>query len=221
MFITRPAHIDRPPRTPTGAKSRDGAPYSTPPQLRRGPDLAPRSAAENVGMIVRVRHRVWVWVAAGFVALVSIVAVVGATARPEPRAALLLGLQRPAVATSAIAPTPPRQVRAQHGHAGLTLAGRAYAMSISPNVATAHNRLSLAVTAGGQAVAGATVTVAFSMPAMDMWRAFSVTLTHTAGGPYVTTMPFVGMPGEWRLDVRVALPGHRPAAFAVTDALGS
>ena len=172
-------------------------------------------------MTVRVRRHVWVWVAAGFVALVSIVAVVGATARPERRAALFLRLQRPAVATSASAPTPPRQMRAQHGHAGLTLAGRAYVMKISPNLASAHNRLSLAVTAGGQPVAGATVTVAFSMPAMDMWRAFSVTLIQTAGGPYVTTMPFVGMPGEWRLDVRVGLPGERPATFAVTDALGS
>jgi hypothetical protein len=169
----------------------------------------------------RISHRLWVWVAAAIVAAISAVAVVGATASSDHRTELFSQLQRPAVSTSAPAPAAAPQMRVRHGHATLTLAGRAYSMDLSPNLASARNRLALAVTAGGRPVAGARVTVVFSMPAMNMWRAFSVTLTPTARGPYVATMPFVGMPGEWRLDVRVALPGHAPATFAAADVLGS
>jgi hypothetical protein len=172
-------------------------------------------------MTVRLRRHVWAWVAGAFVTLLSIVAVVGATASPQRSAALLHQLQRPALASSVTAPTAPAPVRTQHGHAGLVLGGRNYAIVLSPNLATARDRLALTVSAGGRPVAGATVTVAFSMPAMNMWRAFSVTLTQTAAGPYVATMPFVGMAGEWRLDIRVAVAGYPPTAFAVADALGS
>jgi YtkA-like protein len=169
----------------------------------------------------RASHRLWVWLAAAILSVIGVVAVLGATASPDPRATLFSQLHRPAVAAPASAPTAAPQIRARHGHAILTLAGRAYIMDVSPNLASARDRLALAVTAGGRPIAGATVTVAFSMPAMNMWRAFSVRLTPTARGAYVGTLPFVGMPGQWRLDVRVALPGHAPVAFAAADVLGS
>jgi YtkA-like len=171
----------------------------------------------------RVRHRVWVWVAAGFVALISGGAVLGASASPDRRAALLSQLQHPARVSAAQASASVPQIRAHHGRARLTLAGRAYLMHLSPNLASARNRLALTVTANGRPLVGATVTAVFSMPAMNMWHAFSLSLTPTAGHAYAyaSMMPFVGMPGEWRLDVRVALPGRHPAVFAVADVLGS
>jgi hypothetical protein len=185
-----------------------------------GADIPRCAAAENIWVTARISHRLWLWVAAAIVAAISAVAVVGATASPDRRAALSSQLQRPAVSTPTSAHAAAPQIRARHGHATLTLAGRAYTVDLSPNRASARNRLALAVTAGGRPVAGATVTVAFSMPSMNMWRAFSVTLTPTVRGPYVATMPFVGMSGGWRLDVQVGLAGHAPTAFAVADVLG-
>jgi hypothetical protein len=166
----------------------------------------------------QVSRRLWVWVAAGIVFAIS-AGVVAAGASPDRRAALMAQLERPASPATALGTT--TSVAARHGHAVVTLDRRVYAVSVAPNRASARNQLALTVTQRGLPVPGATVSVAFSMPAMNMWRAFSVNLGHSASGRYATTLPFVGMPGVWRLDVRVALPGHVAAAFAVADVLGS
>ncbi len=88
-----------------------------------------------------------------------------------------------------------------------------FAPHLSPNRASAPNRLTL------QLPPGARVTVSFSMPSMDMWNGFTTTLTETAHGTYTANVPVLGMPGSWRMQFRVAPRGGAPYTVNVDDRL--
>ena len=94
-----------------------------------------------------------------------------------------------------------------------------YNLALAPNRASMANRLVLTLSAGGHPLSAATVTVTFSMPAMDMFNAFSLVAHPLTPGIFVATVPLVGMAGAWRLDIRVSRPGRPAIVFAVADRL--
>jgi hypothetical protein len=117
-------------------------------------------------------------------------------------------------------PAAPALTPVVHGQAHVVAGGESYEVRLSPNRASGPNRLTVSAVAAAGAAAPTAVTVALSMPAMAMWRAFSLVLRPVGPGRYAAVIPFVGMPGVWRLDFRVATSG-RATTFAVSDLLGS
>lgn len=126
------------------------------------------------------------------------------------RAALLSQLQRPATAW-AVAPAPaPFQRRLRAGPASIDL-------RIAPNRASVRNAISIVLGGTGRALA----SISFSMPTMNMWDAFELGLARDTAGSYSALMPAVGMPGLWRLRVRLARPGAAPVVVTVDDRLAA
>jgi hypothetical protein len=162
-----------------------------------------------------VNRKRWILLVTCLIAAVGAVAVIGGLAGAPSRDALLSALQRPAA--PAITPAP-AVTPVVHGQARVVLGGETYAVRLSPNRASGPNQLT--VSTAPSPTPAAAVTVALSMPAMDMWRAYTLVLHSVAPGRYTGVIPFVGMPGTWRLDFRAARGGHA-TAFAVADLLGS
>jgi hypothetical protein len=153
---------------------------------------------------------------AGGIALVPALAIGGlaATASSQTRGSLLRQLERPA---AVVRPAPAVDARA--GRAAITAGGLRAVVHMTPNHAAAHDRLSVVVSAGGRPVAGARVSVTFSMPAMDMWSGLTTQLPASAPGTYSATEPILGMPGVWQLRVTIGAPGRPATSFLVNDRL--
>lgn len=173
-------------------------------------------------------RRVRIWLAAGVAAALATLAVAAVTFQSAGRAALMAGLQRRALTAPAVRAVPvpaaapaAEAVPAAQGRAVLVLGRARYALALSPNRASVPNRLTLTASAGARPLAARSITISFSMPAMRMFNAFTVTLHRAGPGVYAATMPFVGMSGQWRLDVTVDRSAQPPAAFAVTDRFGA
>jgi YtkA-like len=88
--------------------------------------------------------------------------------------------------------------------------------SLSPNLATRPEQLRVNVMRGGRPVGGARIRVVFSMPAMNMWRAFTSSLIPGARGLYVRQEPVLGMAGLWQL--RFDVTGRAGRFSAVINA---
>jgi hypothetical protein len=147
-------------------------------------------------------------------AVIAAIGVLAATASPRSRQSLLRALERPAspVTTSVAAGRMSASVQGRPYRAGLRL---------TPNRASARNRLSLLLSSNGRAVRGASVTVSFSMPAMNMWQAFTVRLKPSHTGTYTASVPVVGMAGLWQLRVDVGVPHTARATLIVDDRMRS
>lgn len=137
-----------------------------------------------------------------------------ATANTPSRRALMHELQRPALA----APVPAagglvamRRVRS----------GYSVALQLSPNRAAHPNRLLVRLAGPRRPSAQAKVAMSFSMPSMDMWGAYTVTLKPLGHGRYVAMVPVLGMAGDWRLSTTVTAPGTRAARMSVTDPMSA
>jgi hypothetical protein len=152
-----------------------------------------------------------IWLVTCLIAAAGAVVVIGAVAGAPSRGAVLSMLQRPAA---------PALTPVVHGRAHVVAGGESYEVRLSPNRASGPNRLTVSTAGPALARTPPAVTVALSMPAMAMWRAFSLVLRPVGPGRYAAVIPFVGMPGVWRLDFRVARSG-RATTFAVSDLLGS
>ena len=171
---------------------------------------APRPTLHSVAATPH-RH-VWLWVAATVAAMAGTVLALAAMTGAPSRSAVVAMLQRPAApAAAAVTPAP-------GGHARVTAGGMTYTVRLVPNRASVRNRLEIT---SARPLAKATITVAFSMPAMGMWHAFSLVLHPIGPGRFAAVMPYVGMAGAWRLDARVAGAQTRVSAFAISDTLGS
>ena len=149
--------------------------------------------------------------ALGLVAVVLGVAVVLAESTGPNRAAVLSALQRPAPAAPARATT----------RFALHEAGYRVTVELSPNIASTPNRLSVAVTRNGRPVDLARVRVTYSMPAMNMWNAFSSSFGSDRTGSYVATEPVLGMAGLWQLRFTVLEHGGRRLTAVIDDRLHS
>ena len=152
----------------------------------------------------------------GGIALVPALAIGGlaATASSQTRGSVLRQLERPA---AVVRPAPAVDARA--GKAAITAGGLRFVVRMTPNHAAVHDRLSVAVSAGGRPVAGARVSVSFSMPAMDMWSGLTTQLPASGPGTYSATEPILGMPGVWQLRVTIGAPGQPTTSFLVNDRL--
>jgi hypothetical protein len=170
-------------------------------------------------MAAAVHRRAWLWTAAVAAAVIvgGVLLTAAVTGAPS-RGAVFTMLQRPAVVKAA---SPAAAVSATHGAAAVEIGAVRYAVRLAPNRASVPNRLTISAGAARRPLVGAQVTVTFSMPAMGMWHVFSLVLHPAGPGRYAAVMPFVGMPGAWRLDARVTRPGLRASAFAIADALQS
>jgi hypothetical protein len=68
-------------------------------------------------------------------------------------------------------------------------------------------------------VAGAQVSVSFSMPAMDMWSGLTTQIPASGPGTYSATEPILGMPGVWQLRVTINARGRPATSLLVNDRL--
>lgn len=175
-------------------------------------------APDTAGMAAAVNRRLWLWTGAVATAVIfGSALLIAATTGAPSRGAVFAMLERPAVK----APPSVAAVPATHGAAVVEIGAVRYAVRLTPNRASVANRLTITATAARRPLVGVTMTVTFSMPAMRMWHVFSLVLRPTGTGRYAAVMPFVGMPGAWRLDARVTGPRLRASAFAIADALAS
>lgn len=161
--------------------------------VRTRPD-AHISVADDTDAVGISHHSQRLWVLSAVTAVLGLIAV----------AALLAA--RPSLA----APPPATVVPA---------AIVTHSVALAPGRAGAVNRLTLRLSSAGRPLSAASVTVAFSMPAMDMFDAFTVAAHAVSPGTYLASVPVVGMAGAWRLDVRVGRPGRAPDTFAVVAQL--
>ena len=99
------------------------------------------------------------------------------------------------------------------------LTNGAYRVSlrITPNRASAHDTIALRLARHDRPVDGATVTVTYSMPAMNMWDAFTGSLPQTGGGAYRAREPVFGMAGAWQLRFRIVPNDGAPFTVRVAD----
>lgn len=92
-------------------------------------------------------------------------------------------------------------------------------LQVTPNHASARNRVSVSLSEHGRPLTGAAVSVTFGMPAMGMTDAYASSLPARGGSTYATTEPVLGMPGVWVLRVHV-VPAHgAPVDLAAGDLL--
>lgn len=161
------------------------------------------------------RQRKTIGIGAG-IALVPALAIggVAATASSQTRGSLLRQLERPAAVVR-----PAAAVDAEGGRAALSAGGLRFLVRMTPNHASVHDRLTIGVFAGGRPVAGARVTVSFSMPAMNMWSGLTTQVPATGPGTYSAAEPILGMPGVWQLRVTITAPGRPATSLLVNDRL--
>jgi hypothetical protein len=165
-----------------------------------------------MGIRIRTSTRVLVAVP---VALVAIVAgALAATAATPSRQGLMAALQRPAAQVAPQSTIAAYTTTASAGRYRLQL-------RIGPNRATVANALSIRVTEAGRPVSGARVTVAFSMPAMNMWQGFTSRPAAAGAGVYRATVPIIGMSGRWRLRVSVERASAAPVSVSFSDRMGA
>jgi hypothetical protein len=147
------------------------------------------------------------------VAALGAAAAIGALAAasaPTSRRALLAGLQVPA------RPASPGFYTARHPAHGVLVA-----VALGPNRAAVPNVISARIDERGRPLIGARVTVSFSMPSMDMWRAYTKSLSADGGGRYTASIPVLGMTGRWQLRIDVAPPRGRAFRVDVSDRLSA
>jgi hypothetical protein len=151
---------------------------------------------------------------AGLVSALLAVGLLGVTTGTQSAQTLQTQLRQGARVPAAAGHAAPLQAVAQHGAYRL-------AVTVAPNRASARNAIGLTLTDHGRPVQGALVTIAFSMPSMDMWNAFTLRLAARGDGRYVASEPVVGMPGAWQMRVRASRPGGPAATFTVADRVAS
>lgn len=155
-------------------------------------------------------HRVKLVIAGCVLAAVLGAGALAATASPPSRQTLMSQLHRAA--------------RISRGSGaslfGGTRNGYRVTVLITPDRVTAPDYLSVRVTRHGRVIRGAHVGIAFSMPSMNMWNAYSAPLAAT-GGRYGATVPVLGMTGDWQLRVLVAPSGARRFAVVMPDRMTS
>jgi YtkA-like len=155
-------------------------------------------------------HRVKLVIAGCALAAVLGVGALAATASPSSRQTLMSQLHRAARVSRGSGTT----------LAGVTRDGYRVTVLVTPDRVTAPDYLSVRVTRHGRVVRGAHVGIAFSMPSMNMWNAYSASLVAT-GARYSATVPVLGMTGDWQLRVRVHPPGTRGFAVVMPDRMTS
>jgi hypothetical protein len=148
------------------------------------------------------------WFGAIVLAALFGVGVVAITATTTTRQGLLAGLERPArVSGSAGNADPFRAVVSAHGYEVV--------LTRELNRASAASPVAVRVSRRGRAIAGAQVSITYSMPSMGMWAAYTSRLSPDARvrGRYRAREAVLGMPGAWRL--RITVKPQRGAAFSV------
>ena len=155
-------------------------------------------------------HRLKLVIAGCALAAVLAVGALAATASSPSRQTLMSQLHRAA--------------RVSRG-SGVTLAGGTrdgyrVTVLVTPDRVASPDYLLVRVTRNGRPLEGARVAIAFSMPSMNMWNAYSASLAAT-GGRYGATVPVLGMTGNWQLRVRVHPPGARGFAVVMPDRMTS
>lgn len=144
-----------------------------------------------------------------FVVLLAL-AVLAATAATQTRGSVLKQLQTPALQVHQSAGPGPVA-------ASLTTASCRAQLGITPNRASVRDRVVLTLLENGHPLSGARVTVAYSMPSMNMPNVFVGSLPQTADGRYGAIEPEFGMPGTWQLRFQVAPPHSAPCTLAIND----
>ncbi len=87
-------------------------------------------------------------------------------------------------------------------------------------MATRPQVVHLALSRGGEPVAGAHVTLSYSMPSMHMPSVLTRTLTAVSAGGYRSApAPALEMPGDWLLSFRIQPAHGRSLAVALADRL--
>ncbi len=169
-------------------------------------------------MALRLTRPKRLWAAAGLLAVLALIGVLAATAGVSQRGALLKQLQTPA-ASAAPANTVSATATAGPGPVHVAITGLPYMARLAdtPNRASTRDRLTLSLSDHGRPLAGAAVTVTYSMPSMNMTDGFAGRLTETAPGTYTAVQPVFGMPGTWQLRFRVAPRGGTAANVVVND----
>jgi hypothetical protein len=162
----------------------------------------------------RISHPLGASLALALLVVLLSIGGLAATASQPSRSSLLSSLRRPA--TFAAASVGPGRV------ATVTVAGPyRLAVRLTPNRAGLRNRVSFRVTQGGRPLAGAHLTVVYSMPAMNMWQALSTPLAPTRAGTYRADVPALGMPGLWQLKLHLATAGARSVDLTIDDQMRS
>jgi YtkA-like len=163
------------------------------------------------------RRGLWAGLA---IAVLSGVAALAATATSPTRHQLLGELQRaaqPARTATAFRPARTATAFSTRGR----VAGVALTLALTPNRDHGPNQVWVRISRGGRPLTGARVTVAFSMPSMNMWNVYRASLAPAGAGRYLATVPVLGMAGRWRLGVGVVPSRGRSVRLAVTDRLGA
>lgn len=178
-------------------------------------------------MTLTARNPKVLWSAAAISLLLLAIAVLATTAGVSQRSAVYSQLQRPASYAAPAAPAAPpapaaataaTAVTIGPGAVGTTVQVAPYGVGLrlTPNVASRPNELTLVLRRGGTPVSGARVSVAYSMPSMNMSDVYSSRLSQTAAGTYGASQPVFGMPGTWQLRFTVA-PQHGAQFTVVTN----
>src|SRR5437588_5003596 len=142
-------------------------------------------------------------VIAALVVCMGVAGVLAATANVQQRGSVLAQLERPArqvalpasLPAASIGPGPAR-VRIRQGPYVLSLV-------LTPNRAAIRNHVTIALTENGRGLSRARVNVSFSMPSMNMWQAFTSSLSQSGPGRYTSYEPVLGMAGVWRLRFQI------------------
>jgi hypothetical protein len=81
--------------------------------------------------------------------------------------------------------------------------------------------VSVRLTRHGRSLTGARVKVSFSMPSMNMWKAYTTVLKPAGIGRYESTVPVLGMAGHWQLRVKVSPRASSAFSVTITDRMGA
>jgi hypothetical protein len=155
------------------------------------------------------RVRVWAAVA---VLPVAGVGALAATASTTSHRALLHELQTAAVpARPPFGPGPGVRILRP------ARSGYSVVLASAPNSASGPNRVSVRLTRHGRSLSGARVELSFSMPSMNMWKAYTTVLKPAGMGRYEATVPVLGMAGRWQLGVRVSPRASTTFSVTITD----
>jgi hypothetical protein len=131
----------------------------------------------------------------------------------QSRSSVLAQLQRPALPVGAtVGPGPAKATL----HAG----GYTIGLALNPNRTSVRDELAITLARGGRPVAGARVTIGFSMPAMNMWNGLTSSARGSGDGLYLAGEPLLGMPGVWQLKLRIASGASAPVMVTVDDQMG-
>jgi hypothetical protein len=165
-------------------------------------------------MHAALRHSARISAVTATVALLALAVVLLASPAVQSRSSVLAQLQRPATSVgTTVGPGPAR--------ATLHVGGYTIGLALTPNRASVRDQLAITLTRGGRPLAGARVTIGFSMPAMNMWNGLRSSARRSANGVYLANEPVLGMPGVWQLRLRIAPAASAPMAITVDDQMRS